>query len=324
MGSTPWTRRVGARTGETLLAAAIGLRAVGCRETRELPACVEPSPSQGPALTPSGDPVVVGAGDIAEPQPVGAALTAALLDGIDGEVITLGDNAYVNATLDNFLGPYASTWGRHRWRTHPTLGNHEYHSPHAGPYFAYFCAAAGPAFKGWYSYDVGAWHFVVLNSQCASTDGYESGPGCDAGSEQAAWLRADLAAHPARCTAAAWHHPRFSSGSHGDHLAMGDLWRQLAEAGAELVLSGHDHDYERFAPVDADGRADPEHGMRQLVVGTGGATLYKFGAAAHANSEVRIADHWGVMKLTLHAESYDWEFLAVDGVVRDSGWTRCH
>jgi len=306
-----------------LLAVMTLLATSSCRETRELPACVESAPPRGPTLETLGDPVVVGAGDIAEPDPVGAEATAKLLDGIDGHVVTFGDNAYVNATLENFLESYGSTWGRHRWRTRPAVGNHEYHSPHAGPYFAYFCDAAGAPFKGYYSYDVGAWHFVVLNSQCAADDGYGGGPACDASSEQARWLRADLAAHPSRCTAAYWHHPRFSSGSHGDHAAMRDLWKVLSDANADVVLSGHDHDYERFAPMDSDGVADTERGMRQFVVGTGGAKLYSFNPP-HANSEVRVVDEWGVIKLTLHADSFDWEFINVDRVVRDSGGGRCH
>lgn len=301
----------------------VTIAAAGCRQTRELPDCEEAPLAGGPRRDADGDPVVVGAGDIAERTPIGAAATANLLDAIDGHVITLGDNAYVNATLDDFIDAYGSTWGRHRWRTHPAPGNHEYHSPHAAPYFSYFCAAAGEPFKGYYSYDVGSWHIVVLNSQCVATDGYETGPSCDDGSEQARWLRADLGAHPARCTAAYWHHPRFSSGSHGDHAGMSALWRILDEAGAEIVLSGHDHVYERFAAMHADGAADPEHGLRQFVVGTGGATLYEFGAA-HRNSEVRIADAWGVIKLTLREAGYQWEFIDRDRVVRDSGYERCH
>ncbi|CAN5729656.1 hypothetical protein BH11MYX4_BH11MYX4_15650 [soil metagenome] len=317
-------RSVGRAFAWLVLAATVGPSATSCRETRELPACVEPAPPGGRTLeTTDGDPVLVGAGDISEPNPVGAEATAKLLDGIDGQVVTFGDNAYVNATLDNLVDSYGSTWGRHRWRTRPAIGNHEYHSPHAAPYFAYFCEAAGAPFQGYYSYDIGSWHVVVLNSQCAEDDGYGGGPACDAGSEQARWLRADLAAHPSRCTAAYWHHPRFSSGGHSDHPAMRDLWTLLADANAELVLSGHDHAYERFAPMDADGVADPERGMRQIVVGTGGARHNPF-KAPRANSEVRVADEWGVIKLTLHAESYDWEFINVDHVLRDSGRGRCH
>lgn len=301
----------------------IGLAGPSCRQTRELPPCDEPPPPSGPKLETNGDPVVVGAGDIAEPTPIGATLTANLLDEIDGRVITLGDNAYINGTLDELIDSYDPTWGRHRWRTRPAVGNHEYHSPHAGPYYAYFCGAAGEPFKGYYSYDVGSWHVVVLNSQCVATDGYETGPSCDADSEQAQWLRADLAAHPTRCAAAYWHHPRFSSGGHGDHPGMAAMWRILEDAGVELVLSGHDHDYERFAAMRSNGDADPEHGIRQFVVGTGGATLYDLGAA-HRNSEVRIGRTWGVIKLTLHEAAYDWAFIDRERVVRDSGEGRCH
>ena len=293
-----------------------------CRQTRDLPACHEPAPTAGPKLDAVGDPVVVGAGDIAlSSDTAGAEATAKLLDGIDGHVITLGDNAYENATLDDFLDAYAPTWGRHRWRTHPAIGNHEYNVPHGAPYFAYFCEAAGAPLKGYYSYDVGAWHFIVLNSNCAEKDA--DAPPCDAGSEQERWLRADLAAHPAKCTAAYWHHPRFSSGSKGDDASVQPLWQALYDAGADVVLSGHSHVYERFGPQDPTGHADPERGIREFVVGTGGADLSSFDAS-HANSEARKAGQHGVIKLTLHAESYDWAFLTVDGAVNDAGRGACH
>ncbi len=316
-------RRLAVDIALLVLVAMSLLATSSCRETRELPECVESPPPGGNARETSGDPVLVGAGDIAEPNPFAAEATAKLLDEIDGNVVTLGDNAYVNATLDNFLESYGPTWGRHRWRTRPAVGNHEYHSPHAAPYFSYFCDAAGAPFKGYYSYEVGSWHVVVLNSQCVADDGYEHGPACDASSEQVTWLRDDLAAHPSRCTAAYWHHPRFSSGSHGDHAGMRDLWKVLSDANAEIVLSGHDHDYERFAPMDANGLADAELGIRQFVVGTGGAKLYAFNPA-HVNSEARVAKMWGVLKLTLHTGSYEWEFIDTDRVVRDSGRESCH
>ena len=308
--------------GVTLVAAAL---LPSCRETRALPACHEPAPATGATgakLDAVGDPVIVGAGDIAlASDAAGAEATSKLLDTIDGHVITLGDNAYENATLDDFLDAYHPTWGRHRWRTHPAPGNHEYNVPHAAPYFAYFCDAAGAPFKGYYSYDVGAWHLIVLNSNCAETG--SGAPDCDAGSEQERWLRADLAAHPAKCTAAYWHHPRFSSGSKGDDATVQDLWQALYEAGADVVLSGHSHVYERFGLQDPKGHADPDRGIREFVVGTGGADLSGFDAS-HANSEARQAGLHGVIKLTLHADAYDWEFVTVDHVVHDSGRGVCH
>ncbi len=293
-----------------------------CRQTRELPACTEPPPATGARRDAVGDPVLVGAGDIAlASDPSGAEATAKLLDGIDGHVITLGDNAYENATLDDYLDAYAPSWGRHRWRTHPAVGNHEYNVPHAAPYFAYFCDAAGAPFKGYYSYDVGAWHLIVLNSNCAER-GIDAPP-CDAGSEQERWLRADLAAHPAKCTAAYWHHPRFSSGGKGDDRVVEDFWRALYDAGADVVLSGHDHVYERFGPQDPTGHADPDRGIREFVVGTGGADLSAF-ASSHANTEAREAGQHGVIKLTLHADSYDWQFITADRKIHDAGRGVCH
>ncbi len=198
----------------------------------------------------------------------GAEITAGLLDGLTGTVAVLGDTAYENGTPDEFARCYEPTWGRHKARTRPAVGNHEYGTPGAAGYFAYFGAAAGEAGKGWYSYDLGAWHVVALNSNCSLV-------GCQAGSEQEQWLRADLAANGARCTVAYMHHPRFSSGNvHGGSSAVDPLWRALEADGAELVLAGHDHDYERFAPQTASGALDVERGVRQFVVGTGGRPLY--------------------------------------------------
>jgi hypothetical protein len=305
-----------------IVLAVVGSLLPSCRTTRDLPPCREPAPTTGPKIEAAGDPVVVGAGDIALASDIGGAeATAKLLDTIDGHVITFGDNAYENATLDDYLDAFHPTWGRHRWRMHPSLGNHEYNVPHAAPYFAYFCDSVGETYKGWYSYDIGSWHFIVLNSNCAEPDA--NAPACDRGSEQERWLRADLAAHPAKCTAAYWHHPRFCSGSKGDDPTVQDLWQALYEAGADVVLSGHAHVYERFGPQDPTGHADPERGIREFVVGTGGADLSTFNES-HANSEARKAGLHGVIKLTLHAASYDWQFITVDNVVQDSGQGVCH
>lgn len=266
------------------------------------------------------DPVLVGAGDIADCASLSpAAKTSALLDHIEGTVYTLGDNAYPNGTPRQFADCYAPTWGRHKARTRPAAGNHDYRTAHAAGYFDYFGEAAGAPDRGYYSYELGAWHVVVLNSNCAEVGG------CTRDSKQAAWLREDLAAHPAACVAAMWHHPRFSSGSeHGDDPTVRDLWQALYDAGAEFVLSGHEHNYERFAPQDADGRADPERGLRQFVVGTGGRDLYPWGRL-RAHSEVRENKTFGVLKLTLHRDGYDWEFLPVDGeTFTDKGSEKCH
>jgi len=271
-----------------------------------------------PTAAPPGDPVLVGAGDIASCDSDGDEKTAALLDHIEGTVFTLGDNVYGKGTAAEFANCYGPSWGRHRARTRPVAGNHDYRTAHAAAYFAYFGAAAGDPSKGYYSYDLGAWHVVVLNSNCKEVGG------CATGSAQEKWLREDLLAHPARCTVAMWHHPRFSSADHGDSLDMADIWRTLYELDVDVALSGHDHDYERFAPLDGEGRLDPKRGILSFVVGTGGKSHYDF-KRIHPTSEVRNNDTYGVLRLTLHPTSYDWEFVPVDGgLFRDSGTASCH
>lgn len=266
-----------------------------------------------------GDPVLVGAGDISLCALPTHFMTAALLDRIPGTVFTLGDNAYMDGTVAEFMC-YDLSWGRHGQRTKPSVGNHEYHTQGALPYYRYFGEAAGETGKGWYSYDLGSWHVVVLNSNCEELDG-----GCEPGSEQIEWLLADLAAHERACTLAYWHHARFSSSdNHGSDPTVQPFWEVLYTAGADVVLSGHDHTYERFAPQSPEGVADPEFGIREFVVGTGGNVLYGF-ATPEPNSEVRNSSAWGVMKLALHDAGYDWEFVPVDGRhFRDSGSDICH
>ena len=266
------------------------------------------------------DPVIVGAGDIADCTMLsGAAKTAVLLDRVEGTVFTLGDNAYLSGTPRQFADCYAPTWGRHKAHTHPAVGNHEYLTAHARGYYEYFGDAAGQPDKGYYSWDLPNWHIVVLNSNCAEVGG------CTRGSKQETWLREDLAAHPQPCIAAMWHHPRFSSGGeHGDDPTVTGLWQALYDAGAEFIVAGHEHVYERFAPQTADGKADPEHGIRQFTVGTGGRELYPWGRIK-PNSEVRDNKTFGVIKLTLHPDGYDWEFVPVDGEkFTDSGSDKCH
>jgi hypothetical protein len=192
-------------------------------------------------------------------------------------------------------------------------GNHENLTAGAAGYFVFFGSAAA---GGRYSFDVGDWHFISLDSNCA-----EAG-GCSAGSAEGRWLQSDLAAHPGRCTLAYWHHPRFSSGLHGSDPTYRVFWRILGDGGADVVLAGHDHDYERFALQNADGAADPVAGLREFVVGTGGKDLRAFGALA-ANSVVRRSDQFGVLRLRLRAGSYDWEFLNPSGVVLDAGSSPC-
>lgn len=266
-----------------------------------------------------GKPVLVGAGDIAKCSTEGDEATAALLDDIEGTVFTTGDNAYAKGTEGQFENCYDSSWGRHKSRTMPSLGNHEYRIADAGGYYDYFSGHEGESGEGYYSYDLGGWHVVVLNANCEDVAG-----GCGAGSAQEQWLREDLAENPSDCTAAYFHQPRFSSGEHGNIESVAPFWEALYDAGVEVVLNGHDHDYERFAPQDPSGQADPAHGIRQFVVGTGGGGLDPF-EEVQPNSEVRIAQTYGVLKLTLHPSSYDWQFVPVEGSTQsDSGSGQCH
>lgn len=268
--------------------------------------------------------ILVGAGDIAACDTDDDEATALLLDAIfaanpDGAAFTAGDNAYTNGTASDFANCYDPTWGRHRERTHPSPGNHDYQTRGATGYYGYFGAAAGDPTKGYYSYDLGTWHVVVINSQCSNIGG------CRKGSAQEQWLRADLAAHPTTCTLAYWHHPRFSSGSnHGSQSFMRPIWQALYDYGADVVISAHEHLYERFAPQTPSGAADPAKGIRQFVVGTGGRSLYPFGTPI-ANSEARNNTTYGVLQLTLRETDYDWEFVPVaGGDFTDFGTGSCH
>ncbi len=263
--------------------------------------------------------VLIGAGDIADCSDLaGAEATAKLLEANPGTVMALGDMAYPNGTAEDFKC-YHKTWGRVKDRTRPAVGNHEFHSSGATHYFQYFGGAAGDPKTGYYSYDLGSWHIVVLNSECAEVGG------CGAGSPEEKWLRADLAAHPAGCMLAYFHKPRFSSGlNHGNDPEIGAFWQALYDYNAELILNGHDHDYERFAPQDPNGNPDPKRGIREFVVGTGGKNHREFGIRK-SNSEVRNNDTFGVLKLTLKATGYDWKFIPEAGKrFTDSGSGNCH
>ena len=259
--------------------------------------------------------VFVGAGDIASCSSTGDEATATLLDNITGTVYTLGDNAYESGTAAEFTSCYDPTWGRHKSRTLPAPGNHDYVTPGATGYYGYFGSSAGDPAKGYYSYDIGDWHIIALNSNIDHSTG----------SVQEQWLKADLAASTKSCALAYWHHPRFSSGAvHGNDTSVQPLWQALYDANADVVLSGHDHDYERFAPQTPVGVADPARGVREFVVGTGGRSHYGLGSLK-ANSEVFNGTTFGVLKLTLSAGSYTWEFVPVaGGTFTDSGTGNCH
>jgi acid phosphatase type 7 len=278
------------------------------------------TPRPGFVQTPSkAEAVLVGAGDIADCADLsGAEATAKLLDAIPGTVFTAGDNAYEGGTAEQFAKCYDPTWGRHKARTRPSVGNHEFHSGGATPYFDYFGVAAGDPAQGYYSYDLGGWHIVVLNSECAEVGG------CQQGSAEEKWLREDLKSHPARCTLAYWHKPLFSSGAkHGNDPEMRPFWQDLYESRVAVVINGHDHDYERFAPQNPDGKLDGARGIREFVAGTGGKNHRPF-ATPLPTSESRNADTFGVLKLTLRPNGYDWEFVPEAGkTFHDSGSGSC-
>jgi len=290
------------------------------------------TPTPPPTLTPTPpttDAVVVAAvGDIACPPTTISTPTATtchqmatsdLLAGTTPDaVITLGDNQYDNGELNNFNLSYDPSWGRYKAITKPSPGNHEYNTAGAVGYYGYFGAAAGDPAKGYYSFNLGSWHIIALNSNCAKVP-------CSAGSAQEQWLRTDLAANPALCTLAFWHHPRFTSGTgHSSDLAVDPFWQALYQYGADVVLSGHVHNYERFAPQAPNGTADPVRGIREFVVGTGGKSLYASGTGID-NSEVRNSSTFGVLKLTLRPTGYDWAFTPeASKTFTDTGSHGCH
>jgi chitodextrinase len=289
----------------------------------------------------AGDPVIAAAGDIAcdptNSHYLGGAgdsntcnqrkTSDMLVNGAYAAVLPLGDNQYYCGGLSAFTQSYGPSWGRVLSVTHPAVGNHEYltsggtgcdpSNAGANGYFTYFGAAAGQRGQGYYSYDVGAWHLVALNSNCSSAGG------CGTGSPQYNWLSADLAAHQNTCTLAYWHIPLFSSGGRAASN-MRSIWTLLYNNNADLVLEGHDHIYERFAPQDSAGALDNNRGLRSFIVGTGGANHTSIATIA-ANSQVRDATTFGILQLTLHPASYDWKFLPVPGkTFTDSGTGACH
>jgi len=291
-----------------------------------------------------GDPVIAAAGDIAcDPDLTRFATglgtrdachmlqTSDLMLKMDlAAVLPLGDLQYENGQLDKFQRSFDPTWGRLKAQMRPVVGNHEYRTPGAAGYFDYFNGPgvfdgpAGPRDKGYYSYDLGAWHVVTLNSQCAhppADNPYKND--CAPGSSQEHWLRADLVAHPARCTLAVWHHPWFSSGLETSSDAVQPLFQVLYDNGVDVLLTGHDHGYERFAPMDGAAVRDGARGVRQFVVGTGGKNE-EMRRYAKPNSEVRGTGQFGVLKLTLRPGAYLWDYVTDGGPLRDSGANGCH
>jgi hypothetical protein len=279
-----------------------------------------PRPTRTPTSTPSAaDAILIAAGDIARCGSSGDIATAKIIAQYPAAAVApLGDNAYESGLPSEYASCYDPAWGAFKSRTYPAPGNHDFIDPGGAGYYGYFGAAAGTPGQGYYSYNLGAWHIVVLNSSCGDAGG------CISGSAQGKWLQKDLVAHPALCTLAYFHHPLYSSGEWGDITWMQPLVQILYNHGAEMILSGHDHDYERFAPQDAQGNLDAALGIVQFVAGTGGSNHTPW-TTIQPNSLVRDNTAFGVLKLTLHATSYDWKFLPVSGSsFTDSGTANCH
>jgi 3',5'-cyclic AMP phosphodiesterase CpdA len=298
-------------------ATALAAPTVQPSRTAALAAAVASEAATAGGATEVPDPVVLAAGDIASCGEHGTEATAAIIEAQPGSVLALGDIAYPDGSAQNLADCYAPTWGRFKDRTYAVPGNHDYVTYGAHAYYDYFGPAAGPAGLGYYSFDLGRWHLIALNSNCGAVD-------CAAGSAQEVWLRADLAAHPAACTLAFWHHPRFNAGLHGNDEQVQALWQALYEGGADLVLNGHDHDYQRFAPQDPTGAEDPARGIREFIVGTGGASRYTV-KPGFPNLEAYTDANYGVLRLVLHPAGYDWQFLTEPGQsYTDSGSAACH
>jgi acid phosphatase type 7 len=287
-------------------------------------------PAKQPVKTQATDPVIAAAGDIAcQPDTSSTSGSAdetcqmkatsdLLLNQKLTAVLPLGDLQYEKGEADGFLRSYDPTWGRLKDISYPVVGNHEYYTKDAAPYYQYFGKAAGEPTKGYYSYNIGSWHIIALNSNC------EEVGGCQAGSPQEQWLQQDLAKHTNACTLAYWHHPRFSSGAHGNNEDLDAFWQALYQADAEVILNGHDHHYERFAPQTPAAELDVKRGIREFVIGTGGKSLRPT-LLEQNNSEMRNAQAFGVLKLTLHSNGYSWKFEPIAGqTFTDAGQESCH
>ena len=289
-----------------------------------LVACVAAALTAGPGSGQTAPVTLVGAGDIASCSQSNDSATARLLGNIPGTVYTLGDNVYPRGTAENFRDCYDPTWGRHKKRTKPALGNHEYYdenynmTTNAGPYFDYFGWRAGARGKGYYSYDRGAWHVVVLNSNCGMVGG------CGRRSPQGRWLRNDLADNPSRCALAYFHDPLYASGTGSDAPEVKPFWNILYNRGAEVILNGHAHRYERYAKITPGG-ARSANGIRQFIVGTGGEPGGDFDGPYHPDMQRFKRNTPGVLKLNLRVDSYAWKFVPIAGkTFTDSGTTGCH
>ncbi|HEY4100562.1 MAG TPA: metallophosphoesterase [Gemmatimonadales bacterium] len=301
----------------------------------KIPVQVTPPTADAPpklvALT--GASVLVGVGDIAVCGTKAASQTAQLMDSllqadsaakVNDAAFTLGDNAYPSGSATDYSVCWGPTWGDSARRImkvlHPSPGNHEYNTQGATPYLQYFGSKAGSSKKGYYSYNVGDWHIISLNSEIAVD------PAFSAQDRQAQldWLKQDLQSNKKLCTMAYWHNPRFSTGWHGSDVSLQPLWQILYDGNADLILSGHDHDYERFRPQTPAGVLDSVRGITEMVVGTGGGDLRGFRSTPAPNSIVRIEGHYGVLKLTLGKEEWRAAFIEVGGRVWDPSGGKCH
>jgi Calcineurin-like phosphoesterase len=311
---------------------ALACLALACKP----PVRLTPPPAAATAaeIALSGASDLIGAGDIARCNQPGDEATAALVDSLlraDGaahvnvQVFTAGDNAYPGGSAADFALCWGPSWGDSTKlimkNIRPTPGNHEHVSGAAAPYYQYFGSRAGSPKTGYYSYDIGAWHAIALNSEIVVNAGAFTEAERTA---QEAWLTKDLAAHKQLCTVAYWHHPRFSSGWHGTDPRLGPIWRILYAGGVDLVLNGHDHEYERFWPQNPEGVVDSTGGMTEVIVGTGGGDLRGFRGASARNSAFQVQGHYGVIKLTLGAAEWRSAFLDTNGGVYDQTGGRCH
>ena len=304
--SAQWACNVMRRHTASAAAALIGALLAGACGSSRPPG---PTPPPPPPVTTA---ILLAAGDIGECG-FGAAETGSLIDGLPGTLLVLGDVAYMHGSTANFRDCYDPVWGRHRDRTRPVPGNHEYETPGASGYYDYFGSLAGNRGQGYYAFNAGPWRVIALNSETSMAPG----------SAQITWLRDELQSNHTACTLAYWHRPLYSSGANGPQSDIRLLWSTLIEFGAEVVLNGHDHMYEVFDHQDAQGRPDPVNGMRQFTVGTGGARLTNPGPA-RPNSAFRSAASYGVLQLTLQPTSYSWEFKPVNpGAPGNSGSGVC-
>lgn len=278
--------------------------------SRPTPQSAQRTPSQA-----AHDPVLFAGGDISSCGNTFDDETAALAGSESAAIALLGDTVYPHGSIEDFRDCFQPSWGQLKDRIRPAVGNHEYETGNAEAYFSYFGAAAGEPGQGYYSYDLGKWHVIVLNSNCTEVS-------CSADSPQMEWLAADLSEHTNLCTIAYYHHPRWSSGLHGSDTKVQGIWETLSDAKVDVVLSAHDHGYERFAPLDRIG--EPAlNGTREFVVGTGGRSLYAF-RQIETGSELRLAKYYGLLRLELHRDGYSWKFLSTEGQARDQGFDRCH